>query len=376
MTFDPERLPAIRSLVRQRTEEDRGLLTSILEEVNQLKVNTVTIQPRNTNSISLVAADGGNNRLQFNPYLLQVVRIVDSNGAERFLDVISPTTDPSVIDEHNFANDTPLARLLTDLGLSSVRQLSTMVPQGTPRGSGWTLVYRDLCEWAVLYELICYRDWGSSTLIVHDGLLRTKIFAGDLFVQMYAKIRDAIERVRNKTRVDIFLVGIAKHSEVLSRYRMAMALAEVFPAGASLYTKVPIELQEKVYTWPEYTRLPDETNPDVEAPKFNMGSMYLVRFGTRTGDPVWTVDLLASQDSRAQEVFGSLVSDAQLGFPVAFYPHCLQEADRYAQVVDLDLAILQDTLVEAVREQVAPDRRGTFDAVQLETIDPAAKRYA
>jgi hypothetical protein len=107
--FEPERLPEVRELVRQRTEGDSGLLTDVLDEVNQLKTNVVTIQPRNTNSISLVAADGGNNRLQFNPYLLQVVRVVDSNGAERFLDIISPTTDPSVIDEHNFEHNTPLA---------------------------------------------------------------------------------------------------------------------------------------------------------------------------------------------------------------------------------------------------------------------------
>ncbi|MCA1694172.1 MAG: hypothetical protein LC749_05255, partial [Actinobacteria bacterium] len=266
--------------------------------------------------------------------------------------------------------------LLTDLGLSSIRQLSTMIPSGEPRGSGWTLVYRDLCEWAVLYELICYRDWGSSTLIVHDGLLRTKVFAGDLFVQMYARIKAAVERLVRTSRINLFLVGIAKHSEVLTRYRMAMSLADVFPSGHSLYTSVPIELQEKVYTWPEYVRMPDDSTPDVEAPKYNMGSMYLVRFGTRPGDPVWTVDLLAAQDNRAQEIFGSLVSDAQLGFPVAFYPMCLQEADRHAQVVDLDLAILQDTLVATVRSQVRADRRGVFDAVQLETIDPAARRYS
>ena len=61
-------------------------------------------------------------------------------------------------------------------------------------------------------DSICYRDWGSSTLIVHDGLLRTKVFAGDLFVQIYALLRAAITRVATHSRVDIFLVGIAKHA--------------------------------------------------------------------------------------------------------------------------------------------------------------------
>lgn len=372
--FDPAQLPDLKRLVREATQADSGLLDDVLGEVRSLRP-VVTIKPRNINSISLVASDGGNNRLVYNPFSLQVVRVVDTMGQELFLDVISPSTDTVELGKRHLDSGSPLGRLMADLGISRLADLSPMIPEKN-KSRSWPLVYRDLCEWAVLYDLICYKDWGSDTLVIRDGLLRTKIFAGELFIQLYQLLRAAIERTRKERRRDVFLVGIAKHSRVIERYRLAMAIADVFPAGQPRYVAIPSGLQAKVYdTWPEYIRAPDDDAAETEKPKYNMGAMYLVRFGKMSADPVWTVDLLDSQKERAQQVFGSLLSDAEQGFPVPCYPHCLQEADRHAQVVDLDLAILQNALEEAVREQVPDGRRHVFDAQVLSVSDPAAVRY-
>jgi len=253
-----------------------------------------------------------------------------------------------------------------------------MIPEQN-KSASWPLVYRDLCEWAVLYDLICCTDrWGTDTLVVRDGLLRAKIFSGNLFMVLYRHLKNAIERIGREQRRDIFLVGIAKRSRVIERYRLAMAIKNVFPAGDPRYAAVPAEIQDDVYgTWPEYVRRPEDNTPGKEVPKFNMGAMHLVRFGKMSADPVWTVDLLdfQAQQGKAQQIFGSLVSDAQQGFPVPCYPHCLQEADRHAQVVDLDLAILQAALEDAVRERVPADRHAVFDAQVLYASDPAAVRY-
>jgi hypothetical protein len=377
--FEPEQLPELKRLVREATQGDSGLFHDVLREVSSLRPVT-TIQPRNINSISLVASDGGNNRLVFNPFALQVVRVVDTFGQELFLDVISPSTDTVALGQRHRDRETPLGKLMRDLGVSRLADLSPMIPEEN-KSRGWPLVYRDLCEWAVLYDLVC-QTWGSDTLIIRDGPLRTKIFAGDgqrrdpLFIKLYDLLKEAIERTRRERRRDIFVVGIAKHSRVIERYRLAMAIAEVFPSGQPCYVAVPEGLQRKVYdTWPEYVRSPEDDAADVEKPKFNMGAMHLVRFGKMSADPVWTVDLLHFQASKAQQIFGSLLSDAEQGFPIPCYPHCLQEADRHAQVVDLDLAILQHELEEAVREQVQADRRPVFDAQVLSVADPAAVRY-
>ena len=62
------------------------------------------------------------------------------------------------------------------------------------------------------------------------------------------------------------------------------------------------------------------------------------------------------------------------GFPIPFYPNCLQQADHYAQIVDFDLDILQDTLIDAIREQIEPERRAAFDGHRLAS-DLTGRRY-
>jgi hypothetical protein len=374
--FDPDKLPELKRLIREATYGDSSLLGDVLREVAVLRPVKV-IQPRNTNSISLVASDGGNNQLVFNPFALTVVRVVDSFGVEQFLDVISPSTDTVALGQRHLDQGTPLGAMMKDLGVFSLADLSPMIPKDDKkRPKSWPLVYRELCEWAVIYDLLCKQTWGSDTLLIRDGLLRTKVFAGNLFITLYRKLKEAVERTRKERKRDIFLVGIAKHSRVMERYQLAMAIADIFQAGHPRYAQVPPEMQGKVYdAWPEYIWSPEEVRSGREDPKFNMGAMHLVRFGKLSADPVWTIDILEFQKERAQEIFGSLVSDAEQGFPVPCYPHSLQEADRHAQVVDLDLAILQNELEEAVRDQVPVHRRPVFDAQVLSVADPAAVRY-
>lgn len=132
------------------------------------------------------------------------------------------------------------------------------------------------------------------------------------------------------------------------------------PAGNPCYVKVPREMEAKAYIWPEYAR-GVETEGEGEAPKFVAGDMYFVRFGPRVGDPIWTVDILSSQSSRASEIFGYLLADAVNGFPVPLYPRCLQAAHEYAQVTGFDLDILQEEIYSAVRGLLEPNEQWVLD---------------
>jgi len=385
--FDPKELPSLRQTIRDATIRDRRLLDDLRKEVRSLSGEVRAIKPRSTTSVSLVASDGGNNKLVFDPFHVQLVRVVDSYGEQLCLDAVTPTTDTDILSRAQFKEDgsprTALGQVMADLALTprTLNQLSHMIPDGQKVrekpdevSPSWVLVYRDLCEWAALYERICYRSFATDTLLVRDGLLRSKLFRGEHFINFRKRIEEAIERIRQETRRKVFLVGLAKHSKVLARYNLAMALEGTFSAGAPRYVRVPRALEAKAYVWPEYARGAETEESEGEAPKFVAGDMYFVRFGERSGDPLWTVDILSSQSQQAAEVFGYLLADATDGFPVPFYPRCLQKAHEYAEIVDFDLDILQDEVVVAVRGLLSEKEIPALEALRLQG-DVSARRY-
>lgn len=378
-------LPRLRDAIRSQTRADRRLLDELRADVRPLASQVRTIRPRTTTAVSVVASDGGNNQLEFDPFYVQLVRVVDSYGKELCVDAVSPTTDTDALSAVQVAGldggPTALGRLMEDLGLAPplLSKLSPMIPS-TARmlerpdavPPSWVQVYRDLCEWAALYDAICHTRFATDTLLVRDGLLRSKLFAGELFVEFGRLVEAAIERRWREDRRRIFLVGVAKKSKVLARYYLAMAIEDTFTAGSPCYVAVPRELERKAYLWEEYAR-GDETVTG-EAPKFVRGDMHFVRFGPRSGDPLWIVDVLSSQSAQAPEIFGYLLADAIDGFPVPFYPRSLQRAHEHAQVAGFDLSILQDEVFAAVREVLPGDRPLLLEELRLRT-ELADRRY-
>jgi len=374
--FNESQLVEISKLVALRTEQDfHAILDQLIAQARSMKVGVRTIRPRTTTAFALTAADGGNNSVEFNPFSLQIVRVVDSRGRELLLDIVSPTSDVKEISRAHLENgqaSTALGRLMVALGVSELAELSPMLSGKSP---SWVQVYRDLCEWATLFELVTKPGRDHDTLIVRDGLLRSKVFNGDLFMRMYSVIKNAIDLAAREDHVRVWLVGLAKHTNLLESYRLAISLAGVFEPGEPCYAMVTDEMLGEVYKWEEYYRNPEEPiDRRHEDPKFNMGRMHLVRFGTRSGDPIWTVDLLESQRGDHQAVFGALLQDAIDGFPVPFYPLCLQNADKFSRVDEFDTAIVQDRLLAAVRKIVGPDSSPVIDRLRLAT-DVSARRY-
>ena len=221
---------------------------------------------------------------------------------------------------------------------------------------------------------ICYTKFSTNTLIVRDGVLRSKLFRGELFIKYRIKIEESIKRIFLEDKCRIFLVGLAKHSKVLDRYSLALALESTFPDGDARFVRIPREMEAQAFIWQEWARGVETEGTGKELPKFVAGDMYFVRFGPMSGDPVWAIDLLSSQTDREQEIFGYLLADAKDGFPIPFYPRCLQKADEYAQVVDLDLDILQDVVYAAVTRSLTSRQKSAFDGYRL-APDLTGRRY-
>lgn len=383
--FYPDVLPVLRRLITLRAQADKKMLEILRREVRSFSGEVRKIQPRSTTAVSLVASDGGNNKLAFDPFYVQLVRVTDSYGKELCMDAVSPSTDTDELSSDQFNSDgspkTALGRMMRDLGVETLNELSPMIPKGsiireTPEKvkQGWVLTYRDLCEWAVLYERIVFDSFATDTLIVRDGQLRSKIFSKNLFIKWRENVETAIEEIYRKDRRRVFLVGIAKHSKVIDRYRLAMAIEGIFPSGEPRYVRIPRDIEAKAYLWQEYARGAEIEGEEGEAPKFVAGDMYLVRFGKRSGDPIWAVDIFSSQSEKASEIFGYLLNDAINGFPVPFYPLCLQRAHEHAQIVDFDLQIFQDEIYSAVRNILPEEKRGVVDSWRFNS-DLSSRRY-
>ena len=130
--------------------------------------------------------------------MVQLVRVVDSSNNEYCLEALSPTTPIHSLDRRQFNSDgTPSTALGEMMEFLQVRSLSTLSPMIRPTESGrpvspsWVQVYRELVEWAILFAVL-KKDFGTDTLIVSDGLLRSKVFAGDLLPRLLQGIQQRI----------------------------------------------------------------------------------------------------------------------------------------------------------------------------------------
>ncbi len=379
--IDPESLEKLAAELHKCILGDRAILDELRRDVKGLLPNTQRIHSRSVTAVSLVGTDGGNNRVEFDPFMVQLVRVVDSSQNEYCLEAITPTSDVQDLSRRHVDVDgraqTALGEMMVFLGVRNLWDLSPMIqrrrPEEPPKPS-WVQVYRELMEWAVLFRLVREKDFGSDTLIIVDGYLRSKVFKQDLFARYRRGVQEGMDRQWKKSRRRLYLAGIAKHSRVLDRYRLAMALEGVLERDYPCFVEVPRELEDKTYVWGEYARGDDRETEGGEINKFVAGKMFFVKLGSRPRDPIWAIDLFQSQAGKAQEIFGYMLADAVDGFPVPFYPRCLQRAHEHAALVDFDMDILQRETMRAMRVSLG-EQSEVLDAFELRTQDIAARRY-
>ncbi|MCY3651042.1 MAG: hypothetical protein OXG40_14960 [Acidimicrobiaceae bacterium] len=330
--------------------------------------------------MSLVGTDGGNNQIRFDPFLVQVVRVVDSSNNEYCVEAVTPTTGVRGLSAAQFDDSgeprTALGSMMQFLGVRDLTALSHMIhsnDEGRPISPSWVQVYRELMEWAVLFKILREKDFANDTIIVYDGLLRSKVFSGELFIRLSEGFAEQISRHRTSGR-NIYLVGVAKHSKVLDRYRLAMALQGILRTNYPAYAEIPRDIEAKAYTWSEYARGSEVAEQGGEANKFVAGKMFFVKFGPQQDDPIWPVDLFEPQTAQAPEILGALLADATEGFPVPYYPLCLQKAHENAALVDFDFDVIQDLVFDGIRDKLG-NEAPRMDEFQLQAADPSALRY-
>jgi hypothetical protein len=379
--IDPESHTLLRHEIARRIEADRAILDDLRNEIRPLRSQTHRIQPRSTTSISLVGTDGGNNSLRFDPFLVHLIRVVDSSNNEYCLEAVTPSTNVEALSMAQFESDgrprSALGQMMADLQIAHLSDLSNMISpnsEGTVPKPSWVQVYRELVEWAILYSILKTKVFATDTLVVTDGLLRSKVFAGDLFKKLLGLIESEIAGHWGEHHRRIYLVGVAKHSKVLERYRLAMSLEGVLATDFPAYVEVPRDVEEKAYIWSEYARGDDREIANSEINRYVGGKMFLVKFGRHSRDPIWPIDIFVPQVAGVQATLGFLLADAIDGFPVPLYPRCLQKAHENAALVDFNFDILQDEILIGIRGALGPESP-MLDAFQLQDLDPSRLRY-
>src|SRR5215469_17886352 len=122
--IEPESYYQLKQEIAERIEAERDVLDQLRAEIRPLRSAVRRILPRTTTSISLVATDGGNNKLQFDPFLVQIVRVVDSSNNEYCLEAITPTTSVEALSARQFhADGTPSTALGELMAYLDVRKL-------------------------------------------------------------------------------------------------------------------------------------------------------------------------------------------------------------------------------------------------------------
>ena len=336
----------LRAKVEAAYQADDPVLEKFRRYARRLRDNVKPLRTYSGNAVSFVSADGGDNRLVFNPAVVELVRVVDSRGNQCALDAIASTANLQDLEERAKPGTSkavaPLQRLCSDLGLS-LSGLSYLIRAiGTPgKSTGAIRCYRDIVEWAVLYDLITNPalQWGGDTILVRDGLLRTKSFTRDVFPQIDAKLRAGIA-AHAQRNVTLFLVGVAKQSAVMGRLAVALEIEATFHRDFPCCVQVDKDIEEDCYnfdrTWLDTY---ETTAPEDDGRRLYQaqGRMFLVKFGDRPLDPIWPVDIAEWQLTQADKILGQLTVDAQQGFPIPDYPLCIQRAHDFAKLSGLEI---------------------------------------
>ncbi|HEX2999034.1 MAG TPA: hypothetical protein VHR86_02195 [Armatimonadota bacterium] len=380
--IDAENYNRIHGEIKECIRADRAVLEQLRREIRPLAYQTHRIQPRGTTSIAVVGTDGGNNSIQFDPFLIQIVRVVDSSNNEYCLEAVTPSTSLTDLSAAQFNPDgsprTALGRMMDYLDARHLTNLSDMIhvdSQGRALSPSWIRIYRELVEWAVLFSVVRDKAFGTDTIIICDGLLRSLVFTGDLFRRYLDGIKTAIEDHYRRSHRRIYLAGVAKSSKVLARYRLAMHLEHILTTTYPAFIEVPPEVERKGYLWPQYVESDSEKQKNERFQQLSGGRMFFVKFGSGIHDPIWPVDLFEPQAKDSQAILGCMLADAVSGFPVPHYPLCLQKAHENAAMVDMDFDILQDAIFAAIRGAFAEDAP-ELDIFRFQDVGATPGRYS
>lgn len=277
--------------------------------------------------IATVATDGGENRLSLEPIRLQVVRVADSLGEIYFEEFIAQSLKPEEIVRFFFQSNERLQQFVAYLQLD----WKDLLPQSDFQRSHLLSMLRELMEWAALLKLA---SQPPAKLLIRDGLLRSVTLTDRVF----QRIGDKFETLTAKH--GHLLVGVAKRSRVINYLSVSLGLNDGFADGLPAYLQIPPELEIEAapaqYRW---------------VGSRAMGWLYIARLDHGDNVPLLPVDIAIWQRDRVDEAMSLLHESGRGSFPTRGYPQALIQAHEHAHLGGLEIEMLEEMLLEQVRER-------------------------
>ena len=332
-----------REGLRSALEQERPMLVDLRDRVREFEIHELGY--RRCYAISPVATDGGENRLTFEPFNLEILRVVDSDGRERFQKILPLSGGPGIFRaafDRTFPDHVPLlAEFLERLDVR-YDELSYLLNPDRTAGDLRSAVqpFRDIVEWAVLLD-IAWKPGQTKALVIRDGLLRSLALRKEILPKLGRSFEEAY---REKGSL---LVGVAKRSKVLNYLSLALALEGTLRKSYPCFCDVPKEIEREAHPVDEICVL--------------LGGDFVEGVGIFPGQ-AWEVD----SSDYDQEILEYLAETAKSSFPTPGYPEPLIRAHEGAVLHGMEMAVLEDMFIEELlRNQPGNDADKTFEHVAI-----------
>lgn len=295
--------------------------------------------------ITFKSFDGGLFNLHFDPFEFDIVEVTDSNGNSK-MRFAAPGGDLRGTDDlrriiRGLDNDPVFRDFLEMLECDSLLDVSEIL---TNRG---TLM--ELGEFACIFRKVMSAPSDEKTIILRDGLLRTKKIKAELIATLKARLKEKKNHVN--------LVGVAKTSKVVFLLKAALMCERVFPNDQIGYVKIPLDIENMAYRWSGHGRLGAEAEPL----DYAFGDLYVAKL-SRSNNMFVTVEIPKDADNSTNiyskgeimEMMSYLARDAMHSYPVMGYPQTIMRAHESAVRLGIPSSVLRDNIINDLIRSTDP----------------------
>lgn len=333
---------AVVNLERLQENQIRKM-NALREMVRNLKF--VQIEPAGSYiPMTFKSFDGGRFNMRFEPFEFEVVKVADSNGNVK-MNFAAPVGD---LDDHDVGeiladlDANPIMRRFLDmLDTRSLRDVSRFL---TSKGA-----LMNIAEFACIFDAVETAPKDDKSIILKDGLLRTKEIREDLIPRML----DCL--CRNKNHVHV--VGVAKTSKIVFLLHAALICERIFPPDQVGYIRIPLAVENMAYKWGPTSRLRPGAPTRLD---YALGDLYIAKL-SRNKNLFVTVEMPQGTDGRCiysesevTDIMSYLAKDAAYSYPVMGYPQTIMRAHESAAGLGISASILYDNIVKGLVRRSDP----------------------